>query len=119
MSPTAPAPAAPVTTAPERMPWLSLVLLTAMGFVLVTMETMPAGLLTAIAGGLRTSEGTVGLLISAYALGTIVVTVPAITLTRGLRRKPLLLVAITVLVLANAVTAVSSAVPLSLASRVV
>lgn len=119
MSRSAPAPAASVTAAPERMPWLSLVLLTAMGFVLVTMETMPAGLLTAIAGGLRTSEGTVGLLISAYALGTIVVTVPAITLTRGLRRKPLLLVAIAVLVLADAVTAVSSAVPLSLASRVV
>ncbi len=104
---------------PQRMPWLSLILLTAMGFVLVTMETMPAGLLSAIAGGLRTSESTVGLLISAYALGTIVVTVPAIALTRGMRRKPLLLAAITALVLANAVTAVSGAVALSLASRVV
>ncbi|WIB16954.1 MFS transporter [Curtobacterium sp. MCPF17_050] len=105
------------TAAPERMPWLSLFLLTAMGFVLVTMETMPAGLLSAIASGLSTSESTIGLMISAYALGTIVVTVPAITLTRGFRRKPLLLTAITVLVLGNTLTALSGVVALSLASR--
>jgi predicted MFS family arabinose efflux permease len=109
----------PRAAVPERTPWLSLFLLTAMGFVLVTMETMPAGLLSAIAGGLSTSESTVGLMISAYALGTVVVTVPAITLTRGLRRKPLLLTAITVLVLANTLTALFGVVALSLASRLV
>ena len=109
----------PTSTDPQRMPWLSLILLTAMGFILVTMETMPAGLLSAIAGGLGTSESTVGLLISAYALGTIVVTVPAITMTRGLRRKPLLLTTIVGLIAANAVTAVSTEVALSLVSRVV
>jgi predicted MFS family arabinose efflux permease len=109
----------PAATVPERMPWLSLILLTTMGFILVTVETMPAGLLSAIAGGLRTSESTVGLLISAYALGTIVVTAPAITLTGGLQRKPLLIGTIVGLVAANAVTAFSSEVALSLASRVV
>ena len=45
-------------------------MLAVIGFVLVAMETMPAGLLPVIATGLDTSEGTVGLFVSAYALGT-------------------------------------------------
>lgn len=92
-------------------------MLAVIGFVLVAMETMPAGLLPVIATGLDTSEGTVGLFVSAYALGTVLVTVPAITLTRGLPRKPLLLVAVAGLILANSVTAISSDVTLSLVSR--
>ncbi|MFJ2355607.1 MFS transporter [Frigoribacterium sp. NPDC087798] len=103
----------------ERLPVFSLVVLAAMGFILVAMETMPAGLLPVIADGLDTSEGAVGLLISAYALGTVVATVPAITLTRGMRRKPLLLIAITGLVVANTVTALSPVIALALVSRFV
>lgn len=94
-------------------------MLAVIGFVLVAMETMPAGLLPVIATGLDTSEGTVGLFVSAYALGTVLVTIPAITLTRAMPRKPLLLVAVAGLVLANSATAISSDVPLSLASRFV
>ncbi len=103
----------------ERLPVFSLVVLATMGFILVAMETMPAGLLPVIANGLDTSEGAVGLLISAYALGTVVATVPAITLTRGMRRKPLLLIAITGLVVANTVTALSPVIALALVSRFV
>jgi predicted MFS family arabinose efflux permease len=66
-----------------------------------------------------TSEGTVGLFVSAYALGTVLITIPAITLTRGMRRKPLLLGAILGLVLANTTTALSNDVTLSLVSRFV
>ena len=83
------------------------------------METLPAGLLPVMAAGLGTAEGTVGLFVSAYALGTVVITVPAISLTRGLRRKPLLVASIAGLVLANGVTAISDDVALSLASRFV
>lgn len=103
----------------ERLPVFSLVVLATMGFILVAMETMPAGLLPVIANGLDTSEGAVGLLISAYALGTVVATVPAITLTRGMRRKPLLLIAITGLVVGNTVTALSPVIALALVSRFV
>lgn len=103
----------------ERLPVFALVLLTLMGFILVTAETMPAGLLPEIARGLRVSEGSVGLLVSAYAIGTVVVTVPAIALTRGWRRKPLILGAIAILIAANSVTALSPALGLSLTSRVV
>ena len=90
-----------------------------MGFILVAMETMPAGLLPDIASGMNTSEGMVGLFVSAYALGTVIVTVPAISLTRRFRRKPLLLTAIAGLVLANTITATSPDVALSLVLRFV
>lgn len=114
---TAPAPAAAEKT--QRLPVFTLMVLATIGFVLVAMETMPAGLLPVIAGGLGTSEGTVGLFVSAYALGTVLVTIPAITLTRGMRRKPLLLAAILGLIVANTITALSSDVTLSLGSRFV
>lgn len=103
----------------ERLPLFTLIVLAAIGFVLVAMETMPAGLLPVIAAGLGTSEGTVGLFVSAYALGTVIVTIPAITLTRGMRRKPLLLGAILGLIVANTLTAVSGDVAVSLVSRFV
>jgi len=101
----------------RRLPVLALIALALIGFILVAMETMPAGLLPDIAAGMATSEGTVGLFVSAYALGTVIVTVPAISLTRRFRRKPLLLVSVTGLILANAVTAISPDVAMSLVSR--
>jgi predicted MFS family arabinose efflux permease len=101
----------------ERIPLATLVVLAIVGFVLVAMETMPAGLLPNIAEGLDTSEGTVGLLVSAYALGTVIVTIPAITLTRRMSRKPLLLAAIAGLIAANTVTALTSDVAVSLIAR--
>ena len=107
------------TDTAQRLPIVTLAALAVIGFVLVAMETMPAGLLPVIATGLGTGEGTVGLFVSAYALGTVIVTIPAITLTRGMRRKPLLLAGILGLILANSVTAISDDVPLSLASRFV
>ncbi|QHC57691.1 MFS transporter [Rathayibacter sp. VKM Ac-2760] len=104
---------------PRTMPWLALALLAAMGFLLVAAETMPAGLLPVIADGMGTSEGVVGQFISVWALGTVLVTVPAISLTRGVRRKPLLLAAVAGLIVANTVTALSGDVVVSLVSRFV
>lgn len=103
--------------ADTRFPLPALVVLAATGFVLIGAETMPAGLLPQIADGLSTSEGTVGLLVSAYALGTVVVTIPAITLTRGIDRKPLLLAGVAGLLVANTITAFSDSVTLSLITR--
>jgi predicted MFS family arabinose efflux permease len=105
------------SAAPERMPWLALSLLALMGFILVSAETMPAGLLPVIADGMNISEGTVGQFISVWALGTVIVTVPAISLTRRFRRKPLILITIALLIVSNTITAVSSDVVISLISR--
>ena len=103
----------------QRLPLVTLIGLATIGFVLVAMETMPAGLLPVIAAGLNTSEGSVGLLVSAYALGTVIITIPAISLTRRMRRKPLLLTALAGLILANSITAVSTDVGVALLSRFV
>ncbi|WP_394768968.1 MFS transporter [Lacisediminihabitans sp.] len=119
MATTLQAPTPPAAETRTRLPLATLAALAVIGFVLVAMETMPAGLLPIIANGMSTSEGTIGLYVSAYALGTVIVTIPAITLTRGMRRKPLILVAILGLILANTTTALSSDVTLSLASRFV
>lgn len=102
-----------------RLPLGALIVLALMGFILIAAETMPAGLLPDIAQGMNISEGTVGLFISAYALGTVLVTIPAITLTSGYRRRPLLLTSTIGLIVANTVTAFSTDVALSLASRFV
>ena len=117
---TSTAPAQPPNLAastPQRMPWFALIVLALMGFTLVAAETMPAGLLPVIAEGMDTSEGTVGQFISVWALGTVIVTIPAISLTRRFRRKPLILVAIACLIVPNTITAFSDSVALSLASR--
>lgn len=116
-NPVAAAPHGPAGEPVRRLPLFSLMVLATIGFLLVAMETMPAGLLPVIAEGLDTGEGTVGLLISAYALGTVVATVPAITLTRGMGRRRLLAIALTGLILANTVTALAPGAGVALASR--
>lgn len=100
-----------------RLPWPALFVMALVGFVLISAETMPAGLLPQIAAGMDTSEGTVGQLVSAYALGTVVVTIPAIALTRGMRRKRMLLIGIAGFLVVNTVTAFSTDIALSLAAR--
>ena len=103
----------------DRLPLAALLVMALMGFLLIATETMPAGLLPQISAGLDTSEGTAGQLVSAYALGTIIATIPLVAATRGMRRKPVLLVGILGFLVANTATALSSDVVLSLVLRVV
>ena len=102
-----------------RLPLAALLVLALMGFLLIATETMPAGLLPQIAGGMGIGEGLAGQFVSAYALGTVVAAIPAVAITRGLRRKPVFLVAVVGVLAANVVTALSSDVALSLAVRFV
>ena len=102
-----------------RLPLAALLVLALMGFLLIATETMPAGLLPEIASGMGISEGLAGQFVSAYALGTVVAAIPAVAITRGLRRKPVFLVAVVGVLAANVVTALSSDVALSLAVRFV
>ncbi len=112
-----PAPAIPTAPGVRRLPWPALLVMALMGFILISTETMPAGLLPQIAGGLNVSEGTAGQLVSAFALGTVVLTIPAIAFTRGMRRKPALLAGILGFLLANTITVFSSDIALVLAAR--
>lgn len=101
----------------QRFPLPALLVMALTGFILIATETMPAGLLPHIAAGLNVAEGTAGQLVSAYALGTIVLTVPAIALTRGMRRKPVFLIGIVGFLLVNTIAAFSHDIWLTLAVR--
>ena len=103
----------------DRLPLPALLVFALLGFLLISTETMPAGILPQIANGMQTSEGIAGQLVSAYALGTVVVTIPAIVLTRRFRRKPLFLVGISAFLLANTAAAVSPHIAFSLTARFV
>ena len=100
-----------------RLPLHALLVMALMGFILITTETMPAGLLPQIAGGLNIAEGTAGQLVSAYALGTVVLTIPAIAFTRGMRRKPVFLVGILGFLIANTIAVFSPDIAATLTAR--
>lgn len=101
----------------RRLPLPALLVMALMGFILIATETMPAGLLPQIAAGVGVVEGTAGQLVSAYALGTVVLTIPAIALTRGMRRKPVFLIGILGFLLVNTIAAFSHDIWLTLAVR--
>ena len=101
----------------DRLPWAALLVMALTGFLLIATETMPAGLLPQISAGLGTTEGAAGQLVSAYALGTIVATIPLVAATRGLRRKPVFLVGVVGFLVVNTVTALSTSIALALVMR--
>ncbi|SCD75954.1 MFS transporter [Streptomyces sp. PpalLS-921] len=103
----------------EAFPVPALVVMACTGFIVIMTETLPAGLLPQLAAGLDVSEGGAGQLVSAYAIGTVLAAIPAITLTRGARRKPLLLAGLLGFLVANAVTAVSPSFTVALVARFV
>ncbi|MHA7306511.1 MFS transporter [Arthrobacter sp. TMN-49] len=98
----------------NHLPRAALLVMTLTGFILIATETMPAGLLSHIAAGLSISEGTAGQFVSAYALGTVIATMPAVALTCGMRRKPVFLIGILGFLAATIVTAFSGHVVISL-----
>ncbi|WP_460428282.1 MFS transporter [Azotobacter armeniacus] len=100
-----------------RLPVSALLALAMTGFIAILTETLPAGLLPQIGQGLGISEALAGQLVSAYALGSLVAAIPLIALTRGWRRRPLLLLALGGFLLFNSVTALSSSYPLTLIAR--
>lgn len=103
----------------EAFPVPALVVMACTGFIVIMTETLPAGLLPQLAAGLDVSEGGAGQLVSAYAIGTVLAAIPAITLTRGARRKPLLFAGLLGFLVANAVTAVSPSFTVALVARFV
>ncbi|MEV6791658.1 MFS transporter [Streptomyces sp. NPDC051320] len=93
-------------TAP-RFPLPALIVMACTTFIGIVTETAPAGLLPQIARGLRVSDGSAGQLVSAYAVGAVLGAIPAVMLTRGARRKPLLCVGLLGFFLANTATALA------------
>ncbi|MDN8600275.1 MFS transporter [Citrobacter sp. S2-9] len=91
----------------NNLPWFGLLALSMTCFVTMLTEAMPAGLLLWISKDLNVSASYAGQLVTVYAIGTLVSAIPLITLTQGMRRKPLLLTAIIGFAIVNTITAFS------------
>ncbi|PUB33156.1 putative MFS family arabinose efflux permease [Pseudomonas sp. GV105] len=107
----------PANTEPDVLPLGGLLALACAGFITILTEAMPAGLLPQMGAGLGVSPALVGQLVTLYALGSLLAAIPLTLLTRGWRRRPLLLVAIAGFALVNSVTAVSNHYGLTLVAR--
>jgi predicted MFS family arabinose efflux permease len=80
-------------------------------------EAMPAGLLPLIGADLYVSEALTGQLVTAYAIGSIIAAIPLTVMTRGWRRRSVLLLAIGGFFVLNTVTALSTNYTITLAAR--
>ena len=106
-----------VSDSPDTLPLGGLLALASAGFITILTEAMPAGLLPQMGDGLGVSPALVGQLVTLYALGSLLAAIPLTLLTRGWRRRPLLLLAIGGFALVNSVTALSSHYGLTLVAR--
>lgn len=110
-------PKAQRTAVNDRLPLAALLALAMTGFVAITTETLPAGLLPFIGQGLHVSQAMAGQFVTVYAAGSLVAAIPLVAATQTWRRRPVLLLAIGGLLAFNTVTALSGSYTLTLAAR--
>ncbi|MFJ9455529.1 MFS transporter [Kitasatospora sp. NPDC101447] len=100
----------PTTSGGDRVPltsWLAVVTMAVGTFALVTVESLPVGLLPLVGGDLHVSEGTAGLMVTVPGL-VASVTAPLLPVAIGrLDRRVALIGLITLMVLANGLSAVA------------
>lgn len=101
----------------DRLPLTSLLALAMAAFITILTEALPAGLLPQMAHGLAVSEALIGQTVTVYAIGSLVAAIPLTACTQGMRRRPLLLLAIAGFVVANSVTTFSGNYALTMVAR--
>ncbi|MGC5702054.1 MFS transporter [Pseudomonas sp. NFXW11] len=101
----------------DRLPLGGLLALASAGFITLMTETLPAGLLPQMSGGLDVSPALIGQLVTVYALGSLLAAIPLVLLTQAWRRRPLLLITLVGFALVNSVTALSTDYSLTLLAR--
>ncbi|MEU0795392.1 MFS transporter [Amycolatopsis sp. NPDC005961] len=97
----------------------SLLALTTAAFVTVLTEALPAGVLPGMSAGLGVGEAAAGQAVTVYALGTALTAIPLSAATAAWPRKRLLLAGVGGFAVANTVTALSAAYPLTMVARFV
>ncbi|MFJ1796203.1 MFS transporter [Kitasatospora griseola] len=112
-----PTPAAPVTSS-QGLRWSPLLALATAAFLGIVTEALPAGVLPEMARDLRVGESAMGQSLTGYALATGLSAIPLARATARWNRKRLVLAAVAVLLVANAVTALSPSYPLTMAARI-
>jgi len=105
------------TATAEPLPVAALLALAMTGFICIASETLPAGLLPLIADDLHASNAIAGQTVTAYALGSLLTAIPLTIATAGWRRRSVLLLTIAGFLVANAVTAHSTKLWLTMGAR--
>ncbi|MET8190699.1 MULTISPECIES: MFS transporter [unclassified Streptomyces] len=101
----------------EVLPWSALLALGTAVFITSLTETLPAGALPQMTSSLGVSSGAAGQAVTVYAAGTALTAIPLAAATAGIRRKPLLLGATTVFLIANTLTAAAPGYAVLLIAR--
>jgi len=104
-------------TPAERLPIAALLALAMTGFICIVTETLPAGLLPQISGGLGVTASLAGQTVTAYAIGSVLAAIPLTIATRSWRRRNVLLLTILGFLVFNSITALSSDYWLTLVAR--
>ena len=105
------------TRAPRTLPWPSLLVLGAATFTMVTAEMLPTAVLPEMSAGLGVAEARTGLLVSIWAAAVVVASFPLVRLTRRWDRRAVIAVAMGVVGVSAAATAVASSYPGAIAGR--
>ncbi|MFF3448446.1 MFS transporter [Streptomyces sp. NPDC002667] len=108
------------TASPTRrdvLPWSALLALGTAVFITSLTETLPAGVLPQMSSALGIGSGAAGQTVTVYAAGTALTAIPLAAATAGVRRKPLLLGAMAVFLVANTLSAAASGYAVLLVSR--
>lgn len=99
------------------LPWSALLALGTAIFITSLTETLPAGVLPEISASLDTSSGATGQAVTVYAAATALTAIPLAAATASVPRKPLLLGAMIVFLVANTLTAAAPGYVVLLAGR--
>ncbi|GAB3998696.1 MFS transporter [Glycomyces albus] len=102
----------------DRRSVAALLALSVAAFCYVTAETVPVGLLSEIAEDLKTSPSRIGLLVTAYAITVVVVTLPLVRLVQRVPHRPLMLALMAVMVFSTIISAAAPGYAVLFASRV-
>ncbi|NTZ10065.1 MFS transporter [Burkholderia metallica] len=102
---------------PAGLPVSALLALATTGFLALLTETFPAGMLAHISASFSITEALAGQFVTLYAIGSLVAAIPLIAITRGWRRRKLMLATLASLLIFNTVTAVTTSYVVALAAR--
>jgi predicted MFS family arabinose efflux permease len=101
----------------ERFPWFTVIVLAFTGFLSLTTELLPAGLLTQIAPALHVNLGVAGLMTSAYALGNVITVIPLTRLAIRLPRRTALVIIVLLFVVSNLIVVLTPNIAVAIVGR--